>query len=273
MRWYIGYDGRESLAYQVMRYSMLRRSPRGALGIHPIRHRELRQNGLFWREWEVRADGQTIDRADGRPFSTEFSHSRFVTPFLARAQGATTGWVWFADCDFLFLADPRELASIVMDAGPNDYAVACVKHQYDPQLDGQKMDGVVQQTYSRKLWSSLFGFNLDHPANRGLTLSHVNEAPGSWLHAFGWLDEVCPDAADRLILGLPVTWNWVPGLNREGGEAHPDHVRAVHYSFGGPWMGYAEGRWASRWRCEYADYLDAESRALRERPATAEIVC
>lgn len=271
MRWYIGYDGREALAFQVMRYSMLRRVPPGALSITPLRHRELRQSGLFRREWEVRADGQTVDRVDGRPFSTEFSHTRFLTPLLARAQGVSGGWVWFADCDFLFLADPRQLASIVTDAGAERYAVACVKHAYDPQLDGVKMDGVVQQTYARKLWSSLVGFNLDHPANRALGVREVNERPGSWLHAFGWLDEQGQNS-DDLILGLPEVWNWVPGLSLEREGVTRDDVRAVHYSFGGPWMGYCEGRWASRWRCEYADYLEAEARAIRERPATADIV-
>lgn len=271
MHWFIGYDGRESLAYQVMRWSMRRHAAPGSLSITPLRHRELRQKRLFWREWEVKADGQYVDRADGRPFSTEFSHSRFVMPFLARAMGVTSGWVWFADCDFLFLGDPNELQGLVEEAGGDKFALACVKHRYDPQLDGVKMDGVVQQTYSRKLWSSLFGFNLDHPANRSLTVSHVNEAPGSWLHAFGWLDENCPDT-DRLILDLPVTWNWVPGLNREGDEAHRDQVKAVHYSFGGPWMGYNEGYWSNRWRLAWADFMRSEAIDYGMRPATKEIV-
>ena len=59
------------------------------------------------------------------------------------------GWAMFVDCDFLCLADIKELADLARD----NYALMCVQHDYAPK-EAMKMDGVVQTVHPRKSWSS-----------------------------------------------------------------------------------------------------------------------
>jgi hypothetical protein len=90
--------------------------------------------------------------------------------------------------------------------------------------DAIKMDGMKQQQYFRKNWSSVMLFNCGHISNRFLTPEAVNGEPGSWLHGFGWL-------ADQDIGELPHQWNWIQETT--GGEA-----LNVHYSEKAPWFGH-----------------------------------
>lgn len=237
---YVGYDPREELAYQVCEYSLQKHS-QNSCQITPLIHRDLRSRGFFNREWLVDSKGQYSDTRDGKPFSTEFSHSRFAMPLVARADGHE-GWVMFVDVDFLFLAN---VADLFRQAKMRpECAVMCVKHSWDSHLDGKKMDGVVQATYPRKLWSSMFLMNLSHPANDWLTAYQLNHATGGDLHRFCWLK-------DEEIGGVHVEWNWIPGFSTDGVEP-----KAVHYSFGGPWMtGYEEVPFAEEWRDVYAEML------------------
>ncbi|KAE8724868.1 Protein CDI [Hibiscus syriacus] len=57
---------------------------------------EAYEKGLYWRQ---RNEFE----------STEFSFSRFLTPYLANYQG----WAMFVDCDFLYLADIDELKELI----------------------------------------------------------------------------------------------------------------------------------------------------------------
>jgi len=134
------------------------------------------------RRQRIDEDGQYWDELDGRPFSTEFSHSRFLVPEIARRNNLT-GWVLYCDCDFLFLSDVCEVFNLCDDK----YAVMCVQHDYHPE-DGVKMDNMVQQDYAKKLWSSFVLYNLDHPANDKLDEVMVNNETGANLHKFSWLD-------------------------------------------------------------------------------------
>jgi lipopolysaccharide biosynthesis glycosyltransferase len=218
-RIFIGYDGREEVAYDVCRFSIVART-QSPCHITPLKHRPLRHLGLFTREWKINHAGQYIDIEDGLPFSTEFSHSRFLVPELCRRENQR-GWVLFCDCDFVFLRDVDALFALVDPA----YAVMVVKHQYEP-LEYTKMDGMEQAKYERKNWSSLMLFNLDHPLNDDLTAKAVNEKPGWWLHQFRWL----PDEA---IGGLPAEWNFLAGHNKIGDATE---FGAIHYTSGGPWM-------------------------------------
>lgn len=84
---FVGYDTREDLAYEVCRYSILKRASI-PVEICPIKQSDLRKKSLYWRE-------------RGQLESTEFSFSRFLTPALANYHG----WAMFVDCDFLYLAD------------------------------------------------------------------------------------------------------------------------------------------------------------------------
>ncbi|KAL6911979.1 hypothetical protein ACP4OV_000784 [Aristida adscensionis] len=220
-RVFVGYDSREDIAYRVCRRSLLRRSSI-PLAVIPIVQQELRAAGLYWRE-------------RGPTESTEFSFTRFLTPYLAGYRG----WALFVDCDFLFVADVAELVSRLA-AGAGGRAVLCVHHDYAPK-EATKMDGAVQTAYPRKNWSSMVLFNCGHPKNRAaLTPEAVSTRSGAYLHRFAWLD-------DADIGEVPFVWNFLVGHNRvDPGDAAATAPRAIHYTSGGPWF--------ERYRdCEFAD--------------------
>lgn len=230
---YIGYDEREDAAYRVCRYSISRHS---SLPVYhmPLDQRTLRYTGLFDRPAWV--DGKTrIDGRDGKPFSTDFSFTRFLVPMLAQYRG----WALFCDCDFLFTRDIAELFAL---AEP-DKAVMVVKHEHVP-VEREKMDGIPQTVYRRKNWSSLVLWNCEHPSNKRLTVESVNRQPGSWLHAFEWLK-------DDEIGALPLSWNWLSGVS----EPTDPTPAAIHYTLGGPWF----PDWQ---RVPYADLWREESRHM-----------
>ena len=72
---FVGYDSREDIAWQVCRHSILRHSA-ADLSVIPLRQETLRELGLYTRPLDATA-------------STEFSLTRFLTPYLA----AQSGWV------------------------------------------------------------------------------------------------------------------------------------------------------------------------------------
>ena len=230
LRIFIGYDSREHVPYEVCKHS-IRRHSSAPVDIIKLEHRELRRQGLFDRPWRIEGNGQYWDITDGKPFSTEFSHTRFLVPEICRRNGMTEGWAMFCDSDFLFRADVCELFDMVN----NDYAVMCVKHDYTLD-DGIKMDGMVQQNYNKKLWSSLVLWNIGHPKNNTMDRTKANHSDGSYLHQFGWLD-------NSDIGTLPHSWNYVPDVSPD-----TNVVKAVHYSLGGPWFrDYRETEYAKEW--------------------------
>lgn len=243
MHFYIGWDSTEDLAYQVCRHSIAHRCTGPDLTIRPIKHRPLRKASLFWREWRMDAMGQWWDTEDGKPFSTEFAFTRFLTPYLAKRDDVKD-WAIFCDCDFLFLTDVKELEAELDDTK----ALMCVQHNARP-LDGVKMDGQIQTNYHRKNWSSLMAFNLRHPANERLTPECVSGQEGSWLHGLRWLK-------DEDVGFLNPGWNRLVGLEQSG----PDTARALHYTRGGPWI---EG-----WKPQDHDWLWERERAMLLHPTT-----
>lgn len=242
---YVGYDVREHLAWLVCESSL--RWPtcaeRGGPAVDcpveviPLSHRRLRREGKFDRSWRIDEQGVTWDERDGRPFSTEFSHSRFLVPGLALEKTAHRprgkGWAMFVDCDFLFR---RPVTDLLHGLDPNK-AVYVVKHDFDRVAEGVKMDGCVQQRYYRKLWSSLVIWNLDHPKVQAIDWAErVATCPGAALHAFEGFD-------DDEIGGLSEAWNWIPGHSTADVEP-----AAVHWSLGGPWMsGFENAPYADEW--------------------------
>src|SRR5215475_3469414 len=90
---FVGYDPREDLAWRVLKFSALKHAS-GPLNVHPIRQDQLRRIGLYRRAWmlgssrlpkpETADDVWHRDLFDGRNFSTDFSFSRFLVPFLNR---------------------------------------------------------------------------------------------------------------------------------------------------------------------------------------------
>lgn len=210
---YVGYDSREDIAWQVCRHSLARHAGPD-VEIYRLRQPALRELGLYTRG------------ADSA--STEFSLTRFLTPYVA----AHDGWTIFVDCDFLFTTDVRR----VLDSVDRSKAVYVVKHDYTP-ANSIKMDGQTQTVYPRKNWSSFMLFNNSHPATRALTPDLINRESPAYLHRFGWV----PDA---LIGELSLTWNFL-----EGEYPAPDCApHAIHYTNGGPWFSnWQDVDFASLW--------------------------
>ena len=103
---YIGYDPKEETAYQVLKFSLERISSKN-IRVVPIRKNIVELMGLYRRESEM-IDGQPYDVIDGRPFSTEFSFTRFLVPALNMYEGKAL----FMDSDMYVRADINELFDI-----------------------------------------------------------------------------------------------------------------------------------------------------------------
>jgi hypothetical protein len=200
---YVGWDPRENVAWEVCRYSLLSRTDPNEVDVYPLVQSELRIQGLYNREVDALA-------------ATEFSLTRFLTPYLAD----NDGYAVFVDCDFLFVTDIR----IVLDEIDSSKAVSVVKHDYQP-TETRKMDGYIQHSYPRKNWSSFMVFNCTHPAVRALTPDVVNSAEPAYLHRLQWLN-------DSEIGGLDRGWNYLEGWY----EPNYDNLKAIHYTLGGPWF-------------------------------------
>ena len=215
---YVGYDAREDHAYEVLRESILRYTTK--YDIIPLVQSSLRRAGLYRRS--ARIDVQhdkriKIDEFDGRPFSTDFTFTRFLIPALNQYDG----WALFMDSDMFVRTNIEELFEEY--TSNEDYAIRCVKHNYNPTAT-IKMDGQVQQQYNRKNWSSFVLWNCSHPSNLNLTVDDVNLKPGSWLHGFSWLK-------DDEIGDIHQEWNWLDGWTSEIIEP-----KNVHFTTGGPWF-------------------------------------
>src|SRR5690554_5675645 len=106
IRVFIGYDPVEAVAYNVLQHSIHERSSH-PVSFTPIRLSHLK--GIFTRERDPKQ-------------STEFSFSRFLTPYLSDYQG----WSLFMDCDVLCRTDIARL----WDLRDDRYAVMVVKHDH-----------------------------------------------------------------------------------------------------------------------------------------------
>ncbi len=174
--------------------------------------------------------------------STEFSFSRFLTPYLS----GYAGWSLFMDCDMLVRADIGELFTLADDR----YAVMVCKHDYAPK-DEVKFLSRTQSRYAKKNWSSVMLLN--NARCRALTPAFVRNATGLDLHQFRWL------ADEGEIGGLPLEWNWLVG------EYDFDPVaRVAHFTRGGPYLpGYAASDYADEWRAMYERTVHAKGSGPR----------
>lgn len=251
---FVGWDSREAVATEVAAYSIQKRT-RSPINIKYLKHRELRKKGLFNRPWLIEGStGGFRDLVDDKPFSTEFSHTRFLVPALMNYQG----WALFCDADMLFLSDIKNLFSMC----DKKYAVMCVKHNQVVDGNKQKMDGRLQTSYYRKNWSSFVLWNCGHPANKVLTKEYVNFAKGSDLHSFSWLD-------DGQIGILPTSYNYISGVSPKlPFETLPD---AIHYTEGGPWFdNYKEVPFGELWLEEYENFqMNRGEYLVTEMPSMA----
>ena len=214
---FIGYDPQEEVAFHVLQRSIQERSSL-PVSIVPVRLSQL--NGVFNRERNPLQ-------------STEFSFSRFLTPWLCDYQG----WGIFMDCDMIMLDDIAKLWAL----RDSRYAVQVVKHDYKPK-DDTKFLGAVQTKYEKKNWSSVILFNCAECG--ALTPDYVNTATGLELHQFKWLQD------DGRIGEIPVTWNYLV-VEYPASPA----AQLVHYTLGGPFFNEYSA-------CDYADQWFSEREAL-----------
>lgn len=217
---YIGYDGREAAAFNVLAHSIHRRAS-VPVTIAPLMLSQLR--GLFHRERHPLQ-------------STDFSFSRFLAPHLSDY----AGWSIFMDCDMLVLDDIAKLWALRDDR----YAVMAVQHQHVPKEE-RKFLNEPQSKYEKKNWSSVMLFN--NARCRALTPDYVNTATGLELHQFKWLGD------DKLIGALPAKWNHLVGY-----DAPRTDAALVHYTLGGPYFSeYAGCEYAKEWFAERDAMLHA----------------
>lgn len=226
---FVGYDTREDIAWDVCRFSLDRHKSRD-LEIYPLKQSSLRELGLYTRPIDANA-------------TTEFSLTRFLTPYLA----ATDGWSVFVDCDFLFTKDIYQL----LDNLDPSKAIHVVQHDYSPSKT-IKMDGKQQTVYPRKNWSSFIVFNGSNEHVKALTPRVVNSESPAYLHRFSWV----PD--DSLIGAVDLEWNFL-----EGEYPKPDQVpAAIHYTNGGPWFqDWQNVDFADLWIAERDRYLSISKAA------------
>jgi len=222
IRVFVGYDPREAVAYNVLAHSINRRASR-PVAIAPLMLSQLGR--LMWRERHPLQ-------------STDFSFSRFLTPYLSGFEG----WAVFMDCDMLVLEDIAQLWAL-RDAR---YAVMVVKHNHVPR-ETVKFLGEPQSRYEKKNWSSVMLFN--NAQCKALTPDYVNTASGLELHQFKWLGD------DALIGELPARWNHLVGYNPPRADA-----ALVHYTLGGPYFdAYRDCEHAQAWRAAYDRMLAVAS--------------
>ncbi|HWH39123.1 MAG TPA: glycosyltransferase [Usitatibacter sp.] len=224
IRVFIGFDGREDVAFSVLAHSIHRNASQ-PVSIAPVMLSQL--GGVY--------------RRDVNPLqSTQFSFSRFLTPWLCGYEG----WAVFMDCDMLVLDDIARLWALRDER----YAVQVVKHVHVPKED-VKFLGAVQTKYEKKNWSSVMLMNCAKCT--ALTPEYVNTATGLQLHQFKWLED------DSLIGELPSGWNHLVGY-----DAPRKDASLVHYTIGGPYFEeYAQCEYAREWWHERSLMLAVDQRA------------
>jgi lipopolysaccharide biosynthesis glycosyltransferase len=209
---FVGYDPREAVAYHVCVNSIIRHASQ------PVCIVPLALN-LFNDYKETHTDG-----------SNQFIYSRFLVPHLMDY----SGWAIFIDGDMIVRGDIVELWNL-----QNSYRdVMVVKHDYKTCMPVKYL-GARNEDYPRKNWSSVILWNCNSFPNRRLTPEFIQQATGSFLHRFSWLD-------DARIGELPIEWNWLPD------EFGPNPAaKLLHYTLGAPcFEEFADTPQAEEWHQE-----------------------
>jgi uncharacterized protein YlzI (FlbEa/FlbD family) len=128
-RIFIGFDNREPIGYHVLSHSILENSSI-PVTITPIKLENLKR---FYKRKKTIKD------------STDFSISRFLTPYLSNFEGYSL----FVDCDFIIRADIIDLIKIIKK-NPNK-AIWCVKHKNYIPKEKVKFLNEKQLPYDKKI--------------------------------------------------------------------------------------------------------------------------
>lgn len=212
LRIFIGYDSNEVCAYHTCVQSIIDHA-RTPVQITPICVNHLKD--VYWKE---RHSTQ----------STEFSMTRFLTPYLSDFKGYSL----FVDCDVIFREDP----ALILQYGVAfpDKAVHVVKHDYIPKTERKFLDQE-QSKYEKKNWSSVMLFN--NELCTALTPEYINKASGLELHQFKWL------ISDKYIGEMSKDWNHLVGEMPENSSA-----KIVHFTLGTPcFNGYEAQEYSDEW--------------------------
>ena len=196
---FIGYDPREKIAFHVLSQSIIEHSSI-PVSISPINLTNLKK---FYKRKKRIKD------------STEFSISRFLTPYLSNYKDYSL----FVDCDFIIREDVAKLLKIVK-SNPKK-VLWCVKHNYIPKSK-LKFLNEKQLIYSKKNWSSFVVYN--NKKCKILTPKFIEKANGLYLHQFKW-------TKDELIGNLPKEWNILVGEQKI-----PKNFKSLHFTVGGPYF-------------------------------------
>jgi len=226
IRVFVGYDPREAVAFGVLGHSIHARASQ-PVAVAPVMLSQL----------------QGVYRRERNPLqSTEFSFSRFLTPWMCDYRG----WAIFMDCDMLVLDDIAKLWALRDER----LAVQVVKHRHVPREE-VKFLGATQTKYEKKNWSSVMLMNCERCT--ALTPDYVNAASGLELHQFKWLE------SEALIGEIPARWNHLVGY-----DAPRKDASLVHFTIGGPWFdGYRDCEYSNEWRREREAMLASGRREAR----------
>ncbi len=207
---FIGVDSKELVTFHVLAHSIMARAS-GPVSITPLYLGNLHE---------------IYNRPANMGQSTEFTYSRFLTPWLAGP-----GVSIFMDSDMLCLSDVYELERLAREQPYSDVLVR--KHVYSPKPE-KKFLNQVQTVYPCKNWSSLMVFNGHRMACMRLNPEYVNRASPMDLHQLKW-------AAD--VGEIPSEWNHLVG------EYEPKSgVKLVHYTLGAPcFRKYQNCEYALEW--------------------------
>ena len=214
---FIGFDSREEIAYDVLKYS-IEKNAKKPVEIIPLKLTDLKADHGY-------------DRALDPLQSTEFTYSRFLVPYLCGYKGMAV----FMDCDMLCLGDINE----IFELGVEGYSLRVVKHDHRP-TSTVKMDGKVQTSYPRKNWSSFMLLNCAELTV--WTKEAVETQPARWLHRF----EPVPD---ERIGDIPKTLNVL--------DRYDASTQLIHYTEGGPWFeNYKNHPYGDVWLKYRDEFLD-----------------
>jgi len=216
---FIGYDPNEEIAYHVLAASIMRRASQ------PV---QITPSALGNLKSVFNRDRNALQ-------STEFSFSRFLTPYLSDYEG----WSIFMDCDMLILDDIVNLWNLRDER----FALMCVHHEHNPNGD-VKFLNQTQTKYERKNWSSVMLMN--NAKCKALTPNYVETATGLDLHRFKWIK-------DEEIGEIPSRWNHLVDYD----PAIPvEQISNLHYTEGGPYFkDYINCGYAENWLDEYRETI------------------
>lgn len=231
IRVFIGYSRAAPVASSVAAHSIVQRASQPVA----ITHLALNQlQGIYTRAHDAMQ-------------STDFSFSRFLTPYLAGFQD----WAIFMDDDMVVLDDIARLWALRDDR----YAVQVVKHNHVP-AEGVKFLDKVQTKYEKKNWSSVMLFNCAKCT--ALTPEYVNSATGLQLHQFKWLGN------DELIGEIPHRWNHLADY-----DPPTQDVSIVHYTSGGPFYDdFKDCGYSDRWFAQREAMLHCDQRLVKKPAKT-----